>query len=39
MTIKQLSPRKKTLRVVWVLVGILTLGIFLVNGGFTFAAS
>jgi hypothetical protein len=39
MTTKQPSPRKKILRFIWVLVGIVALGIFLAAGGFTFAAS
>ena len=39
MTIKQPSPRKKFFMFVWVLVGVMALGIFLAAGGFTFAAS
>ncbi len=39
MTIKQPSPRKKIFMFIWVLIGIMALGIFLAAGGFTFAAS
>lgn len=39
MTIKQSSPRKKSVRLISVLVGIVALGIILAVSGFTYAAS
>ena len=39
MSVKQPSPRKKIFGIIWVLVGIIVLGIFLAAGGFTFAAT
>jgi nitrate/TMAO reductase-like tetraheme cytochrome c subunit len=39
VTIKQSSPRKKSFRLMSVLVGIVALGIFLAASGFTYAAS
>jgi nitrate/TMAO reductase-like tetraheme cytochrome c subunit len=39
MTTKQPSQNKKTSGLIWVLAGIMALGIFLAAGGFTFAAS
>jgi predicted CXXCH cytochrome family protein len=39
MTIKQPPPGKKKLRVIWVLVGLVALGILFAAGGFTYAAN